>query len=481
MAAKLDQSAGRHKLGGMPKTFIDLFAGIGGFHWALKELGYKCLLAVEKDEAAQEIYRRNFPEEERKEKPSLNRLIGDIRSLTREDPEDETSELKPTAKLAKRLNEEYGITQGDVGIICGGFPCQPFSKSGEQKGDKDETRGTLFRDILLLVEALKPDYLFLENVRNLAGKNHRHTLATIVDRIRALGYEIEDNPITLSPHQLPEEDGSPQVRDRVFILARRKGIKAGASPGDVANRIDYVKKTAEPKWDAGTILEARPKRKYRLSKAEESWLRIWEDFLELTQDISLPGHPIWTDVFGEAPKINENMPKWEKTFLKGNHKFYLEIISDAKRQKKFEKWLQRLRKTKKVRDGKESPIIPNSRRKFEWQAGRAFKAGERRTLKRLLIQFRPSGIRVKPATHYPALVAMTQTTVVGPQAGSKKARKYYRYITPKEAAKLQGMDRIDFGPQADPLSYKQLGNAVNVKVIKYLANLLTDGVPGAVP
>ena len=79
----------------MPKTFIDLFAGIGGFHWALKELKYKCLLAVEKDETAQEIYRRNFKERKRKGKPTLNKLIGDIRSLTRSNPEDDGTEITP--------------------------------------------------------------------------------------------------------------------------------------------------------------------------------------------------------------------------------------------------------------------------------------------------------------------------------------------------------------------------------------------------
>ena len=233
---KLDERIISHKLRAMPKTFIDLFAGIGGFHWAQKYLKYKCLLAVEKDEAAQKIYARNFPEKKRKGKHNLNRLVGDIRSITRENPEEESTELT-ALELKERLKIDYKIIKGDVGVICGGFPCQPFSKSGEQKGDKDATRGTLFHDILLLTEALEPDYLFLENVRNLAGKNHKHTLATIVKRIKGLKYDIEDNPITLSPHKLPGKDGSPQVRDRVFILARRIGGQVGASPKEGTARV----------------------------------------------------------------------------------------------------------------------------------------------------------------------------------------------------------------------------------------------------
>lgn len=464
----------------MPHTFIDLFAGIGGFHWALKDLRYKCLLAVEKDEAAQKIYALNFPEKKRGKKPTLNRLVGDIRTLTRQDPENDSTELLPD-RIAERMGKEFSIKKGDIGLICGGFPCQPFSKSGEQKGDKDATRGTLFRDILLLTEALEPDYLFLENVRNLAGKNHVHTLSTIVNRIHGLGYEIEEHPITLSPHQLPASQGSPQVRDRVFILARKKGLKKGTAPGDVARLVKQLKESADPKWDAGSILSERTKPKYKLNKSEESWIRIWEEFLKLTHGIELPGHPIWSDVFGNPPVITDKMPEWERNFLKGNHNLYLKITKDPKRRKAIGGWLAKLRKERKNSEGEFVRIIPTSRRKFEWQANRAFKDGEKRTLKRLLIQFRPSGIRVKPATHYPALVAMTQTTIVGPLAGSNKPRPHYRYITPKEAAKLQGMHHIKFGRQADALSYKQLGNAVNVKVIKFLAERLTGEAPYETP
>lgn len=464
----------------MPKTFIDLFAGIGGFHRALKEMGYKCLLAVEKDAAAQEIYARNFPEKKRKGKHNLNRLVGDIRSITRRNPEEESTEINPL-ELKERLRMDYKIIKGEVGVICGGFPCQPFSKSGEQKGDKDATRGTLFRDILLLTRSLMPDFLILENVRNLAGKNHVHTLATIVKEIRELDYEIQNIPITLSPHQLTLEHGSPQVRDRVFIIARKAGLQEGAHPAEVTRHIKNIKELEKPAWDAGSILCEKERKADRLNKSERKWLQIWENFLQITQDMKLPGHPIWTDDFENPPDKSTRMPKWKRGFLEANHRFYLEIIKDRNRKAKFHKWLKKLRQEKKDSDRDDARIIPASRRKFEWQANRAFKDGERRTLKKLLIQFRPSGIRVKPATHYPALVAMTQTTVVGPLVGLNKTREYYRYISPKEAAKLQGMDKIKFGRQTDALSYKQLGNAVNVKVIKYLAKLLMDGVPAVTP
>jgi DNA (cytosine-5)-methyltransferase 1 len=464
----------------MPKTFIDLFAGIGGFHWALKDLGYECLLAVEKDIAAQEVYRRNFKEIQRPGKACLNTIVGDIRELTRHNPEDQDSELKPD-ELSKRLEVQYKISCGEVGIICGGFPCQPFSKSGEQKGDRDKTRGTLFRDILLLTKALKPDYLILENVRNLAGKKHVHTLGTIVSSIRTLGYEIEDEPIILSPHQLTKKYGSPQIRDRVFIIARRNGLQKGASPSKIAQHIKSLKASGKTTWDAGSILCKKERKKDRLNKSERSWIKVWEKFLRITDGMKLPGHPIWTEDFERPADKDKKMPKWKRRFLEANHEFYLEIIKDPKRKKSMKQWLKLLNKENKKSEREDARIIPASRRKFEWQANRAFREGEKRTLSKLLIQFRPSGIRVKPPTHYPALVAISQTPVIGPLVGAEKARKHFRYISPKECARLQGMFQIDFGDQADSLSYKQLGNAVNVKVIKYLAERLTGVVPCETP
>jgi len=473
----------------MPKTFIDLFAGIGGFHWALKELKYKCLLAVEKDEAAKEIYRWNFPEKEddlevRENGPTIsNRLIGDIRSLTR--PSIEGKKEYRASTIAKRLKEEFNIMAGDVGIICGGFPCQPFSKSGDQQGSRDETRGTLFHDILLLTKALKPDFLILENVRNLAGPKHEATLEVIIKKIKKLNYEVEPKPIVLSPHNLPEESGSPQVRDRVFILARKTGISRGRHPHKVSEEVSKLKESAKPKWDASMILDENSPEKHRLNKAEMNWINLWEGFLHIVEGMRIPGAPIWIDAFPDEQPMPEDesktkeQPDWEKRFRKINLDFYNDICSQPDRRRKLQLWLKAIRKKKPTPQGKLEYLIPTSRRKFEWQANLAFPDNRDRTLRKLLIQFRPSGIRVKPATHYPALVAITQTTIIGPLVDSKFNSGHFRYITPKEAARLQGMDSIDFKDQPDSLSYKQLGNAVNVRVIRYLAEwLMAEALPG---
>lgn len=431
-------------------TFVDLFAGIGGFHYALKKLGYECVLAVEKDPACREIYSKNheFP---------ADRIAADIRSLTRKDIGDPDTEL-PKDQIKKLLAEQYGL-KGTVDIICGGFPCQPFSKSGRQKGAKDETRGTLFRDIVLLAEALKPRYLILENVRNLAGPKHIHTLDIIRKELKRLGYRVENTPIVLSPHRIKPglagtQGGAPQARERVFILAHREHCHGDKHLRELTRIANQIGRSKPHTWSVSTILEKeRVGSKYHV-KGERRLLNFWNKFVaQFPEARPLPGHPIWTSSFREAPP---RTPRWKRQFVQLNNKLYTSNL------KLFDsKWLQAVK------------AFPPSRRKFEWQASQAHPIGSKRTIRDLVIQLRPSGVRVKPATYLPALVAINQTSIIGPDVVGN-VDKCYRKITPTEAARLQGIDKIDFCGQADSLSYKQLGNAVNVGVVQLLAKMLTD-------
>ncbi len=163
--------------------FIDLFAGIGGFHLALSHFGVQCVFASEWDKAAAEIYEQNF-------------------------------KMKPAGDIT--LINEKEIPNHD--ILCAGFPCQAFSVSGKQLGFED-TRGTLFFDILRIVKYHLPKIVFLENVKNLIQHDKGYTMQIIVKALTELGYKV--NYKVLNAKQF----GLPQNRERVFIVCFRKDLK----------------------------------------------------------------------------------------------------------------------------------------------------------------------------------------------------------------------------------------------------------------
>ena len=182
--------------------------------------------------------------------------------------------------------------------------------------------------------------------------------------------------------------------------------------------------------------------KYRLSNDEVVILDAWNDLVTemlIHRDgLRLPGFPLWSDLWGKKPlyQKDKKAPDWKKDFEAKNEQFYDE------HKKIIDQWLS---KHPEIRS------TTPSKRKLEWQAQ------DMKSLWDGLIHFRPSGIRVKRPTYVPALVAITQTTIIG---------KYKRRITPIEAARLQGMaDSFTFGDQSDVMSYKQLGNGVAVGAV----------------
>jgi DNA (cytosine-5)-methyltransferase 1 len=153
----------------------------------------------------------------------------------------------------------------------------------------------------------------------------------------------------------------------------------------------------------------------------------------------LPGFPLWADSWVTTKKLEipEGTPKWKADFLRKNSEFY------TAHRKLIDPWLKRW--------GVYTEAFPASRRKLEWQAQ------DTPTLWETVMHFRPSGIRAKAATYVPALVAITQTSIVG-------ARE--RRLSIREAARLQGLpDWFSFGEQRNALTYKQLGNGVSVGAV----------------
>ncbi|KXW58155.1 DNA (cytosine-5-)-methyltransferase [Ferrovum myxofaciens] len=203
----------------------------------------------------------------------------------------------------------------------GGFPCQPFSKSGEQQGIKDKTRGTLFFDILQIIEAKRPSYLFLENVRNLAGPRHADTWRTVVSSLRDLGYVVASDPLIFSPHLLPPElGGAPQVRERVFVLGVRKDKEKGQIDNLVRFNLEMQgKKLWNPDlWQIAEYLEddecIDKIEDFEISRNEEMYLDAWNYFVETIEQDLLPGFPIWAFAFQPEPQLTAVMASWEVDF-----------------------------------------------------------------------------------------------------------------------------------------------------------------------
>ena len=407
--------------------FVDLFAGIGGFHAAMSAFGGKCVYAVENDVKAASVYRANWGIDP----------LGDIT----EDASDDVLKVPPHD------------------VLCAGFPCQPFSKSGAQRG-MDETRGTLYWNILRIIEAHQPSVVILENVRNLAGPRHLHEWNIIVETLRDEGYRVSDTPAVFSPHLLPPDlGGTPQVRERVFITATYVGkgtpqSELEAEPA-VANR--PVAGWDPNTWHLESDLPLDPDHKVdgcSLSDSERLWIDAWDDFVvgmwEERQGRRLPGFPLWADDWrspkeltrhlAKAARRGETPPPWKLDFLVKNSDFY-----DA-HQDFIDRWTDKW--------GIYTDAFPASRRKLEWQAQDTPRLWD------TVMHLRPSGIRAKRPTYLPALVAITQTSIVGPRE---------RRLSPRETARLQGLpDWFDFGSQRPASTYRQMGNGVNVGAVWHI-------------
>lgn len=377
--------------------FIDLFAGIGGFHIAMAQLGGECVFASEIDRYAIETYKSNY---------GITPAF-DIRQI----PED-------------------AIPPHDV--LCAGFPCQAFSKAGRQEGFED-TRGTLFFEILRILKHHKPRFILLENVRNLVGHDHGRTWRVIHKNLVDIGYIIPEKPIIVSPHQI----GVPQLRDRVFI----PGIHSRyATVESISLSIPRTKRNTA---QHNAIIDNCPSIDLSISAAEEMTLEIWDEFIKGIKNRVI-GFPVWSEEFGKNYPIS-NLPHWKQIFINKNRQLY----HDNKRH--IDKWLEKHDFLKH--------LTPTNT-KFEWQAGNHISS-----VWEGIIQFRPSGIRVKRPTEFPALVAMVHIPIIGWEK---------RRLSPREAANLQSFPQnFIINPSAQQ-AYKQFGNSVNVEVVKFVAGQLFE-------
>lgn len=371
--------------------FIDLFCGIGGFNQAMSNIGGKCVFACDIDPHCRETYKNNF---------KIN-------------PHDDIKTIK-----------EHEIESFDM--LCAGFPCQPFSKAGKQKGFEDY-RGDLFFDICRIIREHSPSYLLLENVRNLSSHDSGNSWRKIRSELTSLGYATYDNPIILNVLHF----NVPQNRERMIIMCIRSDL--GTLP-----TLPRIPKKTEIKLTndlTKIIYNDDETEEYKIKGKQKNTEEVWDRFLKImtSNNIQMPKFPIWTDWWD-----NDFVPTAEfyikyKKWIDNNRWFYIQ------NKDKLERWLLTSRL---------ETMWVGAVRKFEWQAGTLHKDDSMQTV---LWSCRGSGIRVKRPNYTPTLVAMNTTPIYGPES---------RTLNPREILRLQSFpDNFKFDRKH---IYKQAGNAVNV-------------------
>jgi DNA (cytosine-5)-methyltransferase 1 len=432
----------------MAFRFIDLFAGLGGFHVALARLGGECVFAAEWQEHLRELYEKNHG-------------------------------LKPAGDI--RLVRPDSVPDHEV--LTAGFPCQPFSKAGEQLGFECTEQGNLFFNVAAILKKKKPKYFILENVPNLLKHDEGRTWSEIQKILgkgeQGLGYNIRAE--RLSPHHF----GIPQIRERVYIVGSLLDLNNFQWP-----------QTNNAETNIGSVLDDNPVGAKQLSPQVKECLDVWNDFLQsCPSDVEIPWFPLWSMEWGATYPYEKTtpyakrallgmdglkgfrgshgikigylktiearwnalpshartndiiFPKWKQDFIRQNREFY------KKNKAWIDMWLPKIIK------------FPSSLQKLEWN----IKGGSRNIWDHL-IQFRASGVRIKRRNTAPSLVAMTDTQV--PIVGWQR-----RYMTPLECARLQNLDELNELPISSGKAFAALGNAVNSKVVEMVARELLKVVP----
>lgn len=418
--------------------FIDLFAGLGGFHKALHELGHECVFASELDPSLRKLYFENWGIDAQ----------GDIKKIVE--------------------NEIQSIPDHD--ILCAGFPCQPFSKAGKQKGRADTDRGTLFDEIVKILRHRTPKFFILENVPFIAKHDNEETWNYMKSELEAAGYKVEYEIYS------PQDFGIPQHRKRIFIVGSLVGLDHFSF-----REVDQQKKKLVNIYQ---FIDDNPKDAKKLPKANLDCIKLWQEFIDcIPKETKLPGFPIWGMEFGATYPYDETFPQLlsEKKLAEFRGNFGCSLNGMSKKEQ-FENLPSYARVEEEFPDWKKSYIRQSrqfyqenkkyvqevvkeiakyesqSWQKLEWNVG-----DNKRKITDYILQFRASGIRIKKVNFFPSLVCTnTQIPIIGWEK---------RYITKHEGLKLQSLIGLKL-PMNDNAAFKALGNAVNSKIVKLIAEKL---------
>jgi DNA (cytosine-5)-methyltransferase 1 len=421
----------------MKLKFIDLFAGTGGirigFENACKKLGIEteCVLSSEIDKKACETYELNF-----NEKP-----LGDIRDI---------HEIKP------------------FDILLGGFPCQPFSYAGKQKGFGD-TRGTLFFQVERILQKNNPKFFLLENVRGLTTHDNGRTFATIIKSLEDLGYSVTHFLLNSSNF------GVPQNRIRVYILGvKGKKIKTNLSSDRGATDSHNFKKIYSQNSlfnnksykVVADILEEKVDKKYFCTEDFTKKLQaVVGSNLNNLAGVRLIDHrngeSIHSWQLGIKGKCTQDEINLLNELVKNRRRKFFGVHQDGKRlsleqiktfykNPRLKEIIQSLEKKGylKAVDNKYNPVAGNM--SFE-----VFKFLD------------------------PASISITLVSSDAHKLGVVVDNKPRR-ITPREAARIQGFPESFKIHPDDVSAYRQFGNAVAVPVIEtVIKDLLENNLKGA--
>lgn len=447
--------------------FIDLFAGLGGFHLSLEKLGHECVFASEINQNLRSIYKKNFP--------STKQLVGDITKIDID-------------------------SLGRHDILCAGFPCQPFSRAGLRKGFSDEGKGNLFFNIMKILNKYHPEYIILENVETLlkhGGNVKKNMLKNSLnlegETFRTIRKLLEKNKYERGRYEIackvlsPHEFGIPQHRRRLFIVGRLKS--KGGLKGFNWPEVKNVNKTSihNGHFKLSKKIEPKELECIKLNKNEQLIYNTWHDFvMNFPKGKILPSFPIWSHewgatynykektpfsssinelqkqqgIFGKQidsankkeiienyiPRYAQNetefFPSWKIKYIDKNRKFYLEN----------KEYLDRFKE--KIKD------FEFSYQKFEWAC-----MGEKHTFEDKIVQFRQSGLRISRDRWFPALTTVSTQRPYMPFAKRK--------MTVDELAQLQSLNSLKYKPEFNNGAKKAYGNAVNAEIVEMITkNLL---------
>lgn len=415
--------------------FIDVFAGLGGFHQGLSNAGgFECVFASEIDPRLRKLYARNFG-------------------------------IQPHGDITTVNENEIPSHE----LICAGFPCQPFSLAGSKKGAECPSAGRLVDHVIRIAKYHLPEFVILENVPNVLTISNGSFWRYIKSSFENMGYNVSYRILS------PINFGIPQNRKRIFIICSKQLWPEDQWPEqqedcNVLLR-DFLDSTLEHKM---------------LEPAKIAQLQHWQELINHIGSRDLVSSNIVAPEFGATYPFDFSILSLSE--IKKYRGAYGQVLSSCEswkevmalmpsyvqKHKKPSRWIAQYCISSRDLYKKHHTFLDAwshklSKKNNSWQILEWRCMGESLDFSKHLVQFRASGIRVMRNKIAPSLTSMTPTQI--PIVPSES-----RYISKHEAAKLQHLSQLKKLPDEIPRAFKALGNAVNARIVELIALKLSTNV-----